>query len=190
MDASKQGIESTTTALKEWMGETKKKPKKENKTSVKDEEVGEEKEANSQKAKKKNKVIVDNDMSNTKTTIKRKLVTEPLSDFSPAPAVVDAKVDLIKAQLITEIEEAVEKVRVEEQEKAAKVRKTDKAPIVEVNKPPNVKEDLELSDDDNENDYNTVDYPITEPYDVPPPQVYSVHSPSVPVITVYVCNHH
>ncbi len=187
MDAAQQGIESTTTALKEWMGEAKKKPKKETKTSVKDTEIGEAKETDHQK-KKTNKAI--DDMTVAKSTIKRKLVSEPPREFSPAPAVVDAQVNLIKAQLITEIEEAVEKVRVEEQEKAAKVRKTDKAPTVNDDRPPTVEGDLEPNEDGNENDYNTVDYPITDPYDLPPPQVYSVHSPSVPVITVYVCNHH
>ncbi len=197
MDASKQSSESATAILKEWMGETKKKPKKESKTTTTTNQEAaagdQETTASNQKEpepKKKTKGKTEDEMTAAKTTIKRKLVTEPPSDFAPAPAVVDARVDLIKAQLISEVEDAVEKVRVEEQEKAAKVRKSDKK-LVEA--------DLELSDDggvDNDYDDNfneAKQCPNTEEHDLlgyeAQPQVINVQSPNVPLITVYVCSH-
>ncbi|MCP4118902.1 MAG: hypothetical protein GY737_26600, partial [Desulfobacteraceae bacterium] len=127
MDASKQNSETAAAALKEWMGEAK-KPKKDPKSTPKTEN-GEEK-------KKKGKAT--DEMSTTKTTIKRKLVDEPPSEFSPAPAVVDARVNLVKAQIISEVENEVEKIRKEEQDKVAKVRKTD------------IPEEEQLSDEDDE----------------------------------------
>ncbi|MCP4115573.1 MAG: hypothetical protein GY737_09240 [Desulfobacteraceae bacterium] len=169
MDASKSDTESTGAALKEWLGETK-KPKKDPKTAAKT-ETGEQK-------KKKGKTT--DEMSDTKTTIKRKLVDEQPNEFSPAPAVVDARVNLVKAQIISEVEDAVEKIRKVEQDKAAKVRKTD-IPI---------EEELQLSDEEEEEAEipmcpNGEEYALQE-CEAQKHSVYNVHGSNVPLITIYV----
>ncbi len=171
MVASQQSSESATAVLKEWMGETKKKTKKETKTSKKEDRD----QKDTEPTKKNDKV--EEDIKIAKAIIKRKLVSDPPVDFSPVPAVVDAQVNLIKAQLISEVEDAVEKVRVEEQVKAAKVRKTDNSNVL--------KEDLQLSDDEEETQQNGTHNNKTEL------QVCEVkpHTPTTPIISIYVCMH-
>ncbi len=177
MDATKQDSESATAILKEWMGEAKKKPKKEAKTNNKEETDSVQKEPEPQKKKK---TKAGDEMSATKTTIKRKLAAEPPEDFSPAPAVVDARVNLMKAQLISEVEDAVEKVREEEQEKASKVRKPGKTTTIE---DASLEDELELSDEDDpeyKEECTATEYV---------PQTISVQAPNVPLVTIYVCTH-
>ncbi len=178
MDASQRSSQSATTVLKEWMGETKRKAKKEYKDSNK-EETHEVPKTSEPTKKTKGKALED--MKAVKATIKRKLVSEPPINFSSTPAVVDARVNLIKAQLISEVEDAAEVVRVNEQEKAAKMQKPGNAPII--------MDHLELTDEEDEQDEVPQPNPSEQQGYEMQQQLYTVNTPTAPIVSVYVCTH-